>query len=102
VRTGNAAAGQFRLDVYGEIADARYWLMLEKGFADGQQHVIHRVLAVLEQAWRQPDEGIWEVHGPRRHLTYSKVMTWAAFDRAVKLAGLTRLDGPHHRWRPAG
>ena len=47
VRTGNAAAGQFQLDVYGEIADARYWLMLEKGFADGQQHLIHRVLAVL-------------------------------------------------------
>jgi len=46
VRTGNAAAGQFQLDVYGEI-DARYWLMLEKGFADGQQHLIHRVLAVL-------------------------------------------------------
>ena len=99
VRIGNAAAGQFQLDVYGEVADAQYALVLEKGFADGQQHLIRRVLAVLEQAWRRPDEGIWEVRGPRRHFTYSKVMAWAAFDRAVKLAQLTGLDGPHQRWR---
>ncbi len=99
VRVGNAAAGQFQLDVYGEVADAQYSLVLKKGFADGQQHLIRRMLAVLEQAWRRPDEGIWEVRGPRRHFTYSKVMAWAAFDRAVKLAQLTGLDGPHHRWR---
>ena len=99
VRIGNAAAGQFQLDVYGEVADAQYSLVLGNGFADGQQHVIRQVLAVLEQAWRQPDEGIWEIRGPRRHFTYSKVMAWAAFDRAVKLAGLTGLNGPHHRWR---
>ena len=54
--------------------------MLGNGFADGQQHVIRQVLAVLEQAWRQPDEGIWEIRGPRRHFTYSKVIAWAAFD----------------------
>ena len=99
VRVGNAAAGQFQLDVYGEVADAQYALVLEEGYADGQRHLIRRVLAVLEQAWRQPDEGIWEVRGPRRHFTCSKVMAWAAFDRAVKLAQLTGLDGPHHRWR---
>ena len=96
VRIGNAASGQFQLDVYGEVADAQYSLVLGNGFADGQQHVIRQVLAVLEQAWRQPDEGIWEIRGPRRHFTYSKVMAWAAFDRAVKLTGL---DGPHARWR---
>ena len=99
VRIGNAAAGQFQLDVYGEVADAQYSLVLGNGFAGGQQQVIRQVLAVLEQAWRQPDEGIWEIRGPRRHFTYSKVMAWAAFDRAVKLAGLTGLDGPHPRWR---
>ena len=99
VRIGNAAADQFQLDVYGEVADAQYSLVLEEGYADGQQHVIRQVLAVLEQAWRQPDEGIWEIRGPRRHFTYSKVMAWAAFDRAVKLARLTGLDGPHRRWR---
>ena len=99
VRIGNAAAGQFQLDVYGEVADAQYALALGNGFASGQQDVIRRVLAALEQAWRQPDEGIWEIRGSRRHFTYSKVMAWAAFDRAVKLAELTRLDGPYHRWR---
>lgn len=98
VRIGNAAA-QFQLDVYGEVADAQYSLVLRNGFADGQQHIVRRVLAVLEQAWRQPDEGIWEIRGPRRHFTYSKVMAWAAFDPAVKLAELAGLDGPHRRWR---
>jgi GH15 family glucan-1,4-alpha-glucosidase len=99
VRVGNAAAGQFQLDVYGEVADAMYGLVLDSGFGPGQQHIIRRVLQVLENAWPQPDEGIWEIRGPRRHFTYSKVMAWAAFDRAVKLAELTGLDGPHQRWR---
>ena len=55
--------------------------------------------SVLEQTWRQPDEGIWEVRGPRRHFTYSKVMAWTAFDRAVHLAERTGMSGPHHSWR---
>jgi GH15 family glucan-1,4-alpha-glucosidase len=98
VRIGNAAAGQFQLDVYGELADAQYSLVQANGFAPGQQAVVRRVLAVLEQAWRQPDEGIWEIRGPRRHFTYSKVMAWTAFDRAVRLAELTGLPWPHRRW----
>jgi GH15 family glucan-1,4-alpha-glucosidase len=99
VRVGNAAAGQFQLDVYGELADSQYALAVENGFADGQQGIVRRVLASLDQAWPLPDEGIWEIRGPRRHFTYSKVMAWTAFDRAVKLAQAGVLDGPHRRWR---
>ncbi len=99
VRIGNAAARQFQLDVYGEVADSQYALILENGFEPGQRLMVRRMLAVLESAWSLPDEGIWEVRGPRRHFTYSKVMAWAAFDRGVKLAELTGLEGPTGRWR---
>jgi GH15 family glucan-1,4-alpha-glucosidase len=57
------------------------------------------MLKFLESSWQQPDEGIWEVRGPRRHFTYSKVMTWVAFDRAIKDAEDFGLDGPVERWR---
>jgi GH15 family glucan-1,4-alpha-glucosidase len=99
VRIGNAAASQFQLDVYGEIADSQYALVLEAGFEPGQQQAIRQMLEFLEQAWPEPDEGIWEIRGPRRHFTYSKVMAWAAFDRALKLAEVADLDGPTRRWR---
>jgi len=99
VRVGNAAVGQFQLDVYGEVAEAQYALVRRNGFAEGQPDIVRRVLSVLEQAWRQPDEGIWEVRGPKRHFTYSKVMAWTAFDRAVQLTEHTGMSGPHHRWR---
>ncbi len=99
VRIGNAAAGQFQLDVYGEIADSQYALVLEAGFEAGQRQAIHRILEFLEQAWTEPDEGIWEVRGGRRHFTYSKVMAWTAFDRAVKLTEVAGLNGPATRWR---
>jgi GH15 family glucan-1,4-alpha-glucosidase len=98
VRIGNAAASQFQLDVYGEIADSQYALVLGNGFGPGQQQMIRRMLEVLETAWPQPDEGIWEIRGQRRHFTYSKVMAWAAFDRALRLAELTGLEGPYQRW----
>ncbi len=99
VRIGNAAARQFQLDVYGELADSQYALVLENGFEPGQQEMVRRMLAVLETAWSLPDEGIWEIRGPRRHFTYSKVMAWAAFDRGLKLADLTGLEAPAGRWR---
>ena len=57
------------------------------------------LLAHLEQVWRQPDEGIWEVRGPRQQFTHSKVMAWVAFDRAVRDAEEFGLDGPVDRWR---
>ncbi len=99
VRIGNAAARQFQLDVYGELADSQYALVLDNGFEPGQQQMVRRMLAVLETAWSLPDEGIWEIRGPQRHFTYSKVMAWVAFDRAIKLAELTGLEGPTRRWQ---
>jgi GH15 family glucan-1,4-alpha-glucosidase len=99
VRIGNAAATQFQLDVYGELADSQYTLVLESGFHPGQEQVVGRVLAQVETAWTQPDEGIWEVRGERRHFTQSKVMAWVSFDRALKLVERVGLDGPVDHWR---
>jgi GH15 family glucan-1,4-alpha-glucosidase len=99
VRIGNAATAQFQLDVYGELADSQYRLVLERGFWPGQKKVIPRLLEFLESAWSQPDQGIWETRAKPRHFVYSKVMAWVAFDRAVKLVEKCGLDGPIDRWR---
>jgi GH15 family glucan-1,4-alpha-glucosidase len=100
VRVGNAASGQFQLDVYGEVVavagvaaeklgrvEPRYWPRW-RGFAE---HV--------ERVWREPDDGIWEARGPRRHYTQSKVMAWVVFDTALRLAERFGLDAPVERWK---
>ena len=98
VRAGNAAVEQFQLDVYGEMLDLA-WL----GFSRRQVQPIawKRQVALIEfledAAW-QPDEGIWEVRGPRRHFVHSKVMAWVAFDRAVRIGSAAQLEGPLQRW----
>jgi GH15 family glucan-1,4-alpha-glucosidase len=100
VRIGNAAADQFQLDVYGEVADALHHARL-----GGIQHLVaawdfgRASLAHLETVWRNPDEGIWEVRGGRRHFTYSKVMAWVAFDRGIKGIEMFGLPGPVDKWR---
>jgi GH15 family glucan-1,4-alpha-glucosidase len=100
VRTGNAAAAQLQLDVYGEVMDALYQAckvgLARDDVAWGLQGAL---LAHLEKVWVQPDEGIWEVRGPPRQFTYSKVMAWVAFDRAVKMVEGLGLPGPVERWR---
>ena len=100
VRVGNAAHNQLQIDVYGEVMDAfhaaRRW-SLEPD--DDAWRVQKTLLAWLEEHWDEPDEGIWEVRGPRRHFTHSKVMAWVAFDRAVKSVESHGLDGPVERWR---
>jgi GH15 family glucan-1,4-alpha-glucosidase len=100
VRVGNAAIQQLQLDVYGEVMDAMH-----------QAHRVglpphpwawqlqHELLDFLESGWQQPDEGLWEVRGPRQHFTHSKVMAWVAFDRAVKAVEQFGLNGPAGRWR---
>jgi GH15 family glucan-1,4-alpha-glucosidase len=102
VRVGNAASNQFQLDVYGEVMDtlhlARAAGLLPEPAAWRIQVAL---LGFLESNWEQPDEGIWEVRGPRRQFTHSKVMAWLAFDRAVKDAEVFGLDGPVERWRQA-
>jgi GH15 family glucan-1,4-alpha-glucosidase len=100
VRVGNAAYGQLQLDVFGEMMDALHHARGLGMPGDGAGWALAReLLAHLERVWREPDEGIWEVRGGRRHFTYSKVMAWVAFDRAVRSAEAFGLDGPVDRWR---
>ncbi len=99
VRVGNAAFGQFQLDVYGEVIDALYQASLDGLAFDDDAWQLQKVLLdFLEGAWRLPDEGIWEVRGPRQHFTHSKVMAWVAADRMIRMADRFRLDGPVAQW----
>jgi GH15 family glucan-1,4-alpha-glucosidase len=87
VRIGNAASEQYQLDVYGEVADALYQSR-RSAVADRDAPAWElgvELLDFLEDGWRQPDDGIWEVRGPRQHFTHSKVMAWVAFDRAARI-----------------
>ncbi len=88
VRIGNQASTQFQLDVFGEVLDSAF-TAARNAFprtVDWSPDLVLAILKHLEQVWHQPDDGIWEVRGPRRHFTHSKVMAWVAFDRAVRLA----------------
>ena len=100
VRIGNAAATQLQLDVYGEVMDALYQgAKGGLGRHDVAWQMQRTLLEHLESVWQEPDEGIWEVRGPRRQFTYSKVMAWVAFDRAVKTVERLGLSGPVEHWR---
>jgi len=100
VRIGNRAVRQRQLDVYGEVNDALYQARKAGIEPDPFAWSIQRqLLEFLSEAWRQPDEGIWEVRGPRQHFTHSKMMAWVALDRAVKSVERFRLEGPVDRWR---
>jgi GH15 family glucan-1,4-alpha-glucosidase len=100
VRIGNAAANQLQLDVFGEVVDA-----LHQARLGGLSHLVAgwdfqlALLSHLETVWTEADEGIWEVRGGRQHFTYSKVMAWVAFDRAIKSAELFGLEGPVEHWK---
>jgi GH15 family glucan-1,4-alpha-glucosidase len=99
VRVGNAAVSQLQLDVYGEVTDALYQARRMGIEADPLAwNVQRKLLDFLETGWREPDEGIWEVRGPRQHFTHSKVMAWVAFDRAVKTVQAIGVEGPVERW----
>jgi GH15 family glucan-1,4-alpha-glucosidase len=100
VRIGNAAHTQFQLDVYGEIIDAFHTTRRHSiAPADDAWRVEQLLMDFLESQWQQPDEGIWEVRGPRRQFTHSKVMAWVGADRAVKAVERYGLNGPVERWR---
>jgi len=101
VRVGNAASNQYQLDVYGEVMSALYAGSSFDGVHSRAVWGLQRALIeFLEDGWRHPDDGIWEVRGPRRHFTHSKVMAWVALDRAVRtLEEWPDLDGPLERWR---
>jgi GH15 family glucan-1,4-alpha-glucosidase len=100
VRIGNAASRQFQLDVYGEVMDAMYHARKSGLDAyDAGWPVVRALIKSVEEVWEKPDEGIWEVRGPRQHFTHSKVMAWVAIDRAVKTVETYGRDGPLERWR---
>jgi GH15 family glucan-1,4-alpha-glucosidase len=100
VRIGNAAVHQRQLDVYGEVMDALYLARRHGIEADGASWALQRALTnYLQQIWSEPDEGIWEVRGPRRQFTHSKVMAWLAFDRAIKTIESDGRNGPLEEWR---
>jgi len=100
VRVGNAAHNQLQLDVFGEVMDALHQARRGGITPDNSEWPFQRALLHhLAQIWTEPDQGMWEVRGPRQHFTFSKVMAWVAFDRAVKSAELFGLEGPIDRWR---
>ena len=102
VRVGNAASTQLQLDVYGEVLDALYQSRAHGAPADDNIWSLSRnLLAWLEENWRREDSGLWEVRGPARHFTHSKVMAWVAFDRALKTIERFGRDGPLDRWQAA-
>ena len=100
VRVGNAASRQLQLDIYGEVLDAGYQTLAHgiKGDPNAWS-LLRNMLAWLEDGWRKADAGIWEVRGPARHFTHSKVMAWVAFDRAVRFHDQFGREGPVDRWR---
>ena len=100
VRVGNAASQQLQLDVYGEVLDGLYQTRRYGAVPDDNAWALSlKLLEWLENGWRRPDAGIWEVRGPLRHFTHSKVMAWVAFDRAVKAVEEWARKGPVERWR---
>jgi GH15 family glucan-1,4-alpha-glucosidase len=100
VRIGNAASEQLQLDIYGEVLAAFHHALNRMG-KDSQPSfsMLRAMVEHLENIWQEPDEGIWETRGGRQHFTYSKVMAWVAFDRAIKAAGLLHADAPVERWQ---
>ncbi len=100
VRIGNAAADQFQLDVYGEVLGALHeGRRLGLDSSGPAWDLELAIMDFIESGWKEPDDGIWEVRGPRRHFTHSKVMAWVAVDRAVKDIEEFGLEGPLDRWR---
>jgi GH15 family glucan-1,4-alpha-glucosidase len=100
VRVGNDAHAQLQLDVYGEMMDALHAARLRGTSPSREAWKLQRaLLRFLAENWSQPDQGIWEVRGPRRPFTHSKMMAWVAFDRAVKAVEQFGADGPVDRWR---
>jgi GH15 family glucan-1,4-alpha-glucosidase len=99
VRTGNAASGQLQLDVWGETLDALF-LARQAGLPADQDAWALQVALMnhLESAWREPDNGLWEVRGDRQHFTHSKIMAWVAADRMARSVRTQGLPGPVLRW----
>ncbi|HEY3706109.1 MAG TPA: glycoside hydrolase family 15 protein [Terracidiphilus sp.] len=100
VRIGNAASGQVQLDIYGEVLDCFFHAQRSMGRHSEQDfRILVLLLEHLETIWTEPDEGIWETRGGPQQFTYSKMMAWVAFDRAVKLAENLSYRAPLDKWK---
>lgn len=99
VRVGNLASEQLQLDLYGELADVLYQASSGSKPDAADFDVQYALLEHLRKVWREPDHGIWEVRGRRRHFTHSKVMCWVAFDRTIRSVEQFRLKAPIEEWR---
>ncbi|MGW7055949.1 glycoside hydrolase family 15 protein [Streptomyces sp. NPDC054887] len=100
VRFGNAAVDQFQLDVYGEVLDTLYQSM--RAGIPMQRHMwslVNALMSYVCRHWQEPDEGLWEVRGPRRQFVHSKVMSWVAADRALRMGHLLGRNGASAQWR---
>ena len=100
VRIGNAASNQLQLDIFGEVADAMYQAKLRDlpSVEGGWEHTLS-LMSHLAEIWEGPDEGIWEVRGPRQQFVHSKVMAWLAFDRTIKRGEARERKAPYAEWR---
>ncbi|GAA3828894.1 glycoside hydrolase family 15 protein [Streptomyces coacervatus] len=100
VRFGNSAANQFQLDVYGEVLDA-FCLSLRAGIPMPAHvwNLVEAMMGYLQRHWREPDQGLWQVRGPRRQFVHSKVMVWVAADRALRMGELLGRNGSSGEWR---
>src|SRR5665809_55671 len=99
VRIGNAAVEQYQLDIFGEVMDTLHETRCAGIEADEFAWSLQRALIeYLEGHWQDPDEGIWEIRGPRRHFTHSKVMAWVALDRTIRAVRDFGAEGPVERW----
>ncbi|MGH7755187.1 MAG: glycoside hydrolase family 15 protein, partial [Vulcanimicrobiaceae bacterium] len=100
VRIGNAAHGQFQLDVYGEVVDLLDAAHRAGIAATPDEHALMRaIVETVVKRWQQPDQSLWEMRGPPRHFVHSKVMAWVALDRGVKAIEEFGAEGPLERWR---
>ncbi len=100
VRFGNAAATQMQLDIYGEMLDCFFHAQRSMSVhGEDDFRILALLLDHLEKIWHKPDEGIWETRGGPRQFTYSKVMSWVAFDRAIKLAEQQNYEAPLEKWQ---
>ena len=99
VRIGNAASTQVQLDIYGEMLDTFFHALKGMGkHTEEDFQVLALLLGHLEKIWKDPDEGIWETRGGKQQFTYSKVMAWVAFDRAILIAERLKIDAPVKKW----
>lgn len=100
VRIGNAASSQLQLDIYGEMLDSFFHSQSKmRRHTEDDFRILTLLLDHLEKIWEQPDSGIWEMRGGPKQFTYSKMMCWVAFDRAVLLAEQLNYDAPVQRWK---